>query len=166
MFAAGATTTCDAIGNLLHALLTRPGLWQRLVDEPSLRAAAVHEGLRFDTPVANLPRISATRTVKFGGQRIPPESFVLFSMAAANRDPDVFREPHRFELERETGEPLTFGRGERSCPGMHLARKEIRVALDALLEAFPSLRLLGNPIDSAPRGALVRGPQTLPVALH
>jgi cytochrome P450 len=166
MFAAGATTTCDAIGNLLHALLTRPKLWRRLVEDPSLRDAAVLEGLRYDTPVANLPRISATRTVEFGGCEIPPESFVLFSMAAANRDPVVFPNPHRFDLTRADGELLTFGRGERSCPGMHLALKGIGVALDALAGAFPKLRLRGDPTLSAPRGALVRGPKTLPVALH
>ena len=61
MFAAGATTTCDAIGNMIHTLLTHAGAWQRVVDDPQLRPAAVNETLRWETPVPNLPRISAPK---------------------------------------------------------------------------------------------------------
>ena len=86
-------------------------------------------------------------------------------MASANRDPESFEDPDRFDPTRPESQLLTFGRGERSCPGMHLARKEMAVALDAIIDHFPKLRLLGNPQRSAPCGAIVRGPKTLPVAL-
>lgn len=163
MFSAGATTTCDAIGNLIHSLLTHSGAWERVVDEPDVRPRAVNEGLRWETPVANLPRISAPRTVKFGGCELAPGTTVLLSMALANRDPAFCRDSSQFDVGREPSELLSFGRGERSCPGMHLARKGIAVALDAFAEGFPKLALIGDPLASAPRRALVRGPRVLPV---
>lgn len=165
MFSAGATTTLDGIGSLLHALLSEGDAWRRVVEEPELRAGAIQEVLRWEPPVPNLPRISCRETTHFCGRELAPGTTVLFSMASANRDPEVFADPHRFDLTRPEAQLLTFGRGERSCPGMHLARKEMAVALGAIIEHFPGLRLLGDPGDSAPSGALVRGPKTLPVAL-
>ncbi len=165
MFSAGATTTLDGIGNLLYLLLSENDWWQQIVEEPELRAGAVHETLRFEPPVPNLPRISRTETVEFEGRELQPGTTVLFSMASANRDPEIFEDPDLFDPTRPESQLLTFGRGERSCPGMHLARKEMAVALDAIIDHFPKLRLLGDPLSSAPSGAIVRGPKTLPVAL-
>lgn len=166
LFSAGATTTHDSLGSLVHTLLTEPAAWKRVVEEPGTRPGAIHELLRYETPVPNLPRISADRPVEFGGVTVPPKSFVLFSMAAANRDPSVFEQPDRYDMTRPPKDTLTFGRGERSCPGMHLARKSLGVALDALAERLPGMRLLGDPLESAPTGATVRGPDRLPVALR
>jgi len=166
MFSAGATTTMDAIGNMLYLFLTHRDCWQQIVDAPELRADAIHEVLRFETPVPNLPRVSCERESEFEGVKLPPATTVLFSMAAANRDPDVFEDPHRFDPTRPQQQLLTFGRGERSCPGMHLARKEMAVALDAIIDHFPKLRLIDDPVRCAPTGAIVRGPKTLPVALR
>jgi cytochrome P450 len=166
MFAAGATTTCDALGNLIHALLLDGGrVWREVLEAPDLRAGAIHEALRWEPPVANLPRLSAPHSVDFGGVELPPSSLVLMSMAAANRDPAVYSDPDRFDPRRPVSDFLTFGRGERSCPGMHLARSSLRVALDALLEAFPELRRQGDATTTAPRGATLRGPARLPVEL-
>ena len=165
MFSAGATTTLDGIGSLLYLLLTEGDWWQRVVEEPALRAGAIHEALRFEPPVPNLPRFSRSEPSRFCGQELQPGSTVLFSMASANRDSDIFEDPDRFDPTRPESQLLTFGRGERSCPGMHLARKEMAVALDAIIDHFPRLRLIGDPIRSAPQGALVRGPKTLPVTL-
>jgi cytochrome P450 len=166
LFAAGATTTHDALGSLLHTLLVEPDAWKRVVEDPGLRPGAIHELLRYETPVPNLPRVSADAPVVFRGAEVPPGSTVLFSMAAANRDPAVFEAPDRFDMTRPAKDTLTFGRGERSCPGMHLARRSLAVALDALAERLPGMRLLGDPIESAPSGATVRGPDRLPVELH
>jgi cytochrome P450 len=165
MFAAGATTTHDAIGSLLSTLLTEPGAWKRVVENPSLRGGAIHELLRFETPVANLPRISADRVVGFRGIEIPPESVVLFSMAAANRDPAVYADPDGYDMTRPPRDTLTFGRGERSCPGSHLARKSLEIALDAFCERAPAMRLVGDPLEASPTGSTVRGPDRLPVEL-
>jgi cytochrome P450 len=167
MFSAGATTTCDGLGSLVYAVLTQgESLWKELVEHPALRPGAVHESLRWEPPVANLPRISAAHAVSVFGVELPPNSLVLMSMAASNRDPAAIEAPHRFDPTRPQADFLTFGRGERSCPGMHLGRKSISVALDALLERFPGLRLLGDPLASAPRGSTLRGPARLHVALR
>jgi cytochrome P450 len=165
MFSAGATTTLDGIGSLLHSLLSEGDAWQQVVEQPELRPGAIQETLRWEPPVPNLPRISARETTEFCGHELAPGTVVLFSMASANRDPEVCADSQRFDITRPETRILTFGRGIRSCPGMHLARKEMAVALDAIAERFPRLRLLGAPRDSAPSGALVRGPKTLPVAL-
>ncbi|MBW2290690.1 MAG: cytochrome P450 [Deltaproteobacteria bacterium] len=165
MFSAGATTTLDAIGSMLYLLLTEGDWWQQIVESPELRAGAIHEVLRYETPVPNLPRVSSTEAVEFAGHKLAPSTTVLFSMAAANRDPDVYEDPDHFDPTRPQSQLLTFGRGERSCPGMHLARKEMAVALDAIIDHFPNLHLRGDPTRAAPCGAIVRGPKTLPVAL-
>ncbi|MAJ59670.1 MAG: hypothetical protein CBC48_06600 [bacterium TMED88] len=166
LFSAGATTTHDALGSLVHTLLASPEAWSRIVSDQSLRPGAILELLRWETPVPNLPRISADRSIEFLGKKLPPQSFVLFSMAAANRDPAAFENPDLYDIERPMKDTLTFGRGERSCPGMHLAKKSLAVALDALADRFPDLRLSGDPDASAPTGATVRGPDRLTVMWH
>jgi cytochrome P450 len=165
LFAVGATTTHDALGSLLFALLTVPGAWRRVREDPAVRPWAVEESLRWETAVAILPRLSADATVELAGTAIPPRSWVLFGIAAANRDPEVFRDPDRYDLDRRPTAALTFGPGPRSCPGMHLARREMLAALDVLVERFPDLTLVD--VEAAqPRGATVRGPARLPVRLR
>ena len=164
LFSAGATTTHDALGSLVHTLLSQPQAWSQVVAETELRPGAIHELLRWETPVANLPRISAPQPVTFLDEPLPPHSIVLFSMAAANRDPAVYDDPDRYEMNRPIKDTLTFGRGERSCPGMHLARKSLSVALDAMTQRFPKLRIEGDPQAFAPSGATVRGPDRLMVS--
>ncbi len=166
MFSAGATTTHDGLGSLIHTLLSQAGAWKTVVDDPAARPGAIRELLRWEPPVANLPRISRDEPVEFAGTRLPANSMVLFSMSAANRDPAVFDEPDRYDLARPEKDALTFGRGERSCPGMHLANKSLEIALDAFAERFPDMRLVGDPLASAPCRAIVRGPDRLTVALR
>jgi cytochrome P450 len=87
----------------------------------------------------------------------------LFGIVAANRDPAVFEQPDLFNPLRDSSNKLTFGPGPRTCPGMHLARKELVVALEVLLERLPKLQLLD--LDAAqPRGTVLRGPQALHVS--
>ncbi len=162
-FTAGATTTSDALGNLIHALLTHPEAWEACVADPVRHADAVQELLRWNPPVAAQPRFSRPdREVTFEGVRMPPGSSVLFGIAAANRDPAVYDDPGRFDLDRRPGELLSFGPGLRTCPGMHLAQKNLRVALAVLTERLPKLRLR-DAERAAPRRILLRGPAALPV---
>jgi cytochrome P450 len=164
LFSAGASTTTDALGNLLCALLADRERWERLLAEPALRANAIEELLRWETPVAVLPRLSAARPVEFHGVTIAPSTFCLFAIAAANRDPAVFDDPDRFDMQRDSSRKLlSFGPGPRLCPGMHLARRQLAVALDVLLERLPGLHLL-DAEAAQPRGAILRGPPQLPVA--
>jgi cytochrome P450 len=163
IFSAGAGTVHDAMGNLFYHLLLRSDLWEAIKRDPSMRFGVVEELLRFETSVPVLPRTSAADPIVFEGTTIPPNSFMLFAIASANRDPDFFPDPHAFKTDRPP-KPImtTFGPGPRACPGMHLARKELALVLDVVLERLPNLKLL-DPEAGQPVGAVMRGPRTLPV---
>ncbi len=164
-FTAGATTTSDAMSNLFHALLTHPEAWRQCVEEPASQAGAIQELLRWNPPVAAQPRFSRPdREVEVAGVRIPPNSATLFGIAAANRDPAVFTDPDRFDIGRDTRTLLTFGPGLRTCPGMHLAQKNLETALRIMAERFPGLALQPG-AQVQPRGILLRGTDSLPVTL-
>ncbi len=165
-FTAGATTTSDAMSNLFHALLTHPDAWARCVEEPAAQAGAIQELLRWNPPVAAQPRFTRPdHAVRLAGVDIPPNSPVLFGIAAANRDPRVFEEPDRFDIGRNTKTLLTFGPGLRTCPGMHLAQKNLETALRIVAERLPRLRL-DHDRATLPQGILLRGTSSLPVSWH
>ena len=159
LFAVGATTTADAMSNLFWTLLTQPGLLQRAQHEPTLRPGIVHELLRWEPPVAALPRFTVAGG-RIGGEDVPPGSLVLAALAAANRDPDVFDDPDRFLPERDEKEILTFGFGSKYCPGVNLARRQLLAALDVVLDRLPELRIAG---PAAPSGGILRSVKSLPV---
>ncbi|MGI9591329.1 MAG: cytochrome P450 [Myxococcota bacterium] len=163
LFSAGATTTHDALGSMVYALLRHPEALETVRAEPARLGDAVEELLRWETPVANLPRVTLTGAT-LAGVEIPPEGLALFGITGANRDPEIFDEPDRFLLGRDTKRKLSFGLGSHSCPGLHLARKEIRVATEVLLERLPRLALADEPA-ARPRGTTIRGPAALQVAL-
>jgi cytochrome P450 len=164
-FTAGATTTSDGLGNLVHALLTHPEAWHACREDRGQCPKAVEEVLRFNPPVAAQPRFSrADASVEYRGCHISPNHPMLFGIAAANRDPEVFDDPDRFDIERDHKQILTFGPGLRTCPGMHLARKNLRVALEVLTERVPDLAF-ADEFASRPQGVLLRGPATLRVKL-
>ena len=161
VFTAGATTTSDALGNLVHALLTHKGAWEAVTQEPERCEDAVQELLRWNPPVAAQPRFARPdRDIELTGVPIPANSAVLFGISAAHRDPAAFPNPDQFDLERRPTELLTFGPGLRTCPGMHLAQKNLRVGLRALAERLPGLELEEPEADS-PLGILLRGPTAL-----
>jgi cytochrome P450 len=159
LFAVGATTTADAMSNLFWALLTQPGLAERARREPALRPGIVHELLRWEPPVAALPRFTAAGG-RIGGEEVPPGSLVLAALAGANRDPEVFDDPDRFLPERDEKEILTFGFGSKYCPGVNLARRQLLAALDVVLERLPELRIAGR---AEPSGTTLRSVKSLPV---
>ena len=161
LFAVGATTTAHGIGNLLSALLHRPDVFASVAAEESLRDRAVAEALRFDPPVSVLPRVVTTPTT-VAGRELPPHTFLLVGIAAANRDPAVFTEPDAFTPSRPPQEVLTFGNGVKFCPGSHLATRELRVALDAVVSRLGVPELVDE--DGAlPVGGPLRAPERLAV---
>ncbi len=162
LFPTGGETTHGALGNLLYALFTHEGLWEDLSRAPGAIPGAVEEALRWESSVAVLPRMSAPTPVTFHGVELPANSWVLFGLAAANRDPAVFTNPDRFDATRVCDDMLTFGPGHKSCPGMHLARKNLAVAVAVLIERFPRLHLIDLD-DAEPRGVAPRGPLALRV---
>jgi len=164
LFPTGGETTHGSLGNLLYAALSDRSIWQALCDDPSLAAAASEESLRWESPIAVLPRLSGPHDQVFHGAEIPANSWVLFAMAAANRDPRIFDQPDQFDLDRKKNESLTFGRGVKACPGAHLARKNMTIALQVLVERMPSLQLVD--LEAAlPRQTVLRCPRALHVRL-
>jgi cytochrome P450 len=152
LFAVGATTTSDSMSSLLWALLTQPDVLDVARDEPESRALIVNELLRCEPAVPILPRRAALGG-EIAGTEIPEGARVLAGIAGANRDPVRFPDPDRFDPHREPSEVLTFGFGSKFCPGMHLARQQLGVALDVVLERLPGLHL----VDAAePQGAVLR----------
>jgi cytochrome P450 len=162
MFTVGATTTSHALGNLLSALVRRPELLERARADERVRVGIVHELLRWDGPVANLPRL-APLGAQFGDETFAPGTLLLFGIASANRDPRVWTDPDRFDPTREPEEIVTFGFGQKFCPGSHLARRELLTALGVLLERLPGLRL-ADPDGATPVGGVLRHPTALHVA--
>ncbi len=162
LFPAGADTTWLAVGSMMAAVLSTPGALETLAAHPEMRAAAVEETLRWAPPVAMLPRITA-QDIDIRGTRIPAGSMTLLAIVAANRDPQRFGDPDCWRLDRRPANHITFGFGEHFCLGVHLARAEMRAALDALIDRLPGLHL-----SEPPRfhGAAIRGPGAVRVAFE
>jgi cytochrome P450 len=159
---AGIETTYRSLGNLLFALLTHPDQLDEVTQHPELRGAAIEEGLRWETPVVLIPRQSV-RDARLSDVDIPVGRVLNVFLGSANRDEARYEEPDRFDIHRTPAPHLSFGSGPHMCLGMHLARMETRVALDATLERLHDLRL--DPDAPCPRvvGTAFRSPDALPV---
>jgi cytochrome P450 len=139
LLVAGNVTTTDLIGNGVKALLDHPDQLRRLRNDPDLIGPAVEEILRFDSPVVNSGRI-ASRNLDLGGCPVSRGESLSVSLAAANRDPEVYPDPDRFDIERPDTHHQSFGGGRHLCLGAHLARAEAQEAILALLRRYPDLR--------------------------
>ncbi len=142
LISAGFVTTFNQIANSCYVLLVRPDRFASLLGRPEALPRAVEELLRF-VPLPNgfaFPRY-ATEDIELGGARIRAGDPVLVDTAAANRDPEVFDDPDDLVLDRAVNPHLSFGHGPHYCIGAHLARVELQVALEVLLEDMPGLRL-------------------------
>lgn len=138
LLVAGNVTTTDLIGNGVKALLDNPEQLQKLRDDPGLIENAVEEMLRFDSPVTNSGRISSG-PMNLGGCPVDAGESLSTSLAAANRDPAVYADPDRFDVEREDTHHQSFGGGIHLCLGAHLARLEAQEAVLGLLSRYPLL---------------------------
>jgi cytochrome P450 len=155
-------TTYRASGNLLVALLTDAEQLDRVRANPGMLGGAFEEALRWEPPITTVMRVAA-RDCELSGVAIPAGTNVSVSVAAANRDPQRYPDPDRFDPARRNIAHLTFGGGPHLCLGMHLARMEATVAINALLDRLPDLRL--DPSAPAPHisGMAFRSPAALPV---
>lgn len=136
----GAVSTADLIGNAAWLLLTHPDQRARLAAEPSLIAAAIEETLRLEPPTEGTQRIAA-RDIEIRGCPVRAGQVVAVMIRAANRDPEAFEEPHRFDIMRKPRPHAAFGGGAHLCIGAPLARLEAQTAVAGLLSHFPDLRL-------------------------
>ena len=160
---AGVETTYRATGNLLFSLLSSPPQLDALRADRSLIPHAIEEALRLETPLLNITRL-ATKDSEVGGVPIPAGSTVMLMLAAANRDEDRYADPDRYDVFRESPKPhISFGHGPHSCLGLHLARMEMRTALNLLVDRLPNLRLRPDGDDPHIRGQVFRSPTSLPV---
>jgi cytochrome P450 len=159
---AGAETTYRSSSNLLFGLLSDPGQLEAVRNDRGLVPQAIEEVLRWETPLLTVAR-SATEEVELGGVRIPAGSFVAVSLGAANRDPERYPDPDTFDVGREDKQHISFGDGAHKCLGMHLARMEMRVLLNAVLDRLPGLRLDPDADDPHIHGLIFRSPPNLPV---
>jgi cytochrome P450 len=158
----GIETTEGMICNAVLALLEHKNALDRVRAQPALLDAAIDESLRLEPAAAVVDRY-ATRTTSFGDAVIEAGQLVRVSIAAANRDPAVFTDPDRFDLDRPNHRRhLAFAQGPHVCLGVHLARLEARTAIARLLAAQPDIRL--DPARRAPiRGLVFRKPASLHV---
>jgi len=138
---AGNETTSNLLGNGLEALLRHPDQLQRLREAPVSIADAVEECLRYDSPVQFQGRV-ATEDVDCAGTSIRRGQLVLAVLGAANRDPEHFQDPDRFDAFRRPNFHLAFGHGRHHCVGAELARLEARIAFTCLFTELKTLELL------------------------
>jgi cytochrome P450 len=159
---AGHETTANQIASACLALLRHPDQLARLRSHRELLPQAVEEALRFDPPV-QMERRRPTADTVIGGRAIAEEELVVPCFAAANRDPKVFPDPDRFDIERVATGHVSFGHGRHYCVGAGLARAEIEIAL-GLLIGLTGLELACDPDEILMRHTVwVRGYERIPV---
>jgi cytochrome P450 len=162
LYPAGSDTAFKSMGSMMFGVLTHPDVRDEARAEPAARARIAEEAMRWEPPVALLPR-RASLDCEVGGITIGAGSQVIFAIAAANRDPRVFDRPDAFDPSRpRLKESLVFGHGPHICLGAQLAREEMRVGLGVMLERFPDMTLVDA--DSVEiLGSILRGPRELRV---
>ena len=139
---AGHLTTTDQLSNGVYDLLSNPDQYQRLKDDRTLLRGAVEEMLRYSPAVPFGFRVAAS-DITLRGKNILKGQTVFLGLASANRDPSVFPDPDRFDITRDnvTRKPLTFSFGPHHCLGAGLARRELEIAIEMLLDRLPHLRM-------------------------
>ncbi|MDG2050559.1 MAG: cytochrome P450 [Myxococcota bacterium] len=139
---AGHETTRNLIGNGLFTLVQHPDQMNDLRNNPSLIENAVEEMIRFEPPLIWVARL-AKQPAKLAGEGVGTGELILLNLAAANRDPEVHKEPQNFDVRRKSIRALSFGMGAHFCIGASLARLEARIAFEVLLTRFSQIDFFG-----------------------
>ena len=139
----GFETTRNALSAGMLEFIRNPVQRRRLVENPALMPSAIEEVLRFSSPVTHIMR-TATRDLEYRGRRIREGDRLALWIASANYDEDVFADPFTFDIGRDPNYHVAFGYGRHFCLGAHLARLEMRIAFEQLLQRFPDMELAGE----------------------
>jgi cytochrome P450 len=158
--AAGHDTTSASTAGAMLALAQDPDQFRRLKADRSLLPGIVEEAIRWTTPVQHFMR-TAAEDVEIGGQRIAKDDWLMLSYVSANHDESVFPYPRRFDAARSPNRHLAFGAGAHQCLGLHMARMEMRILFDELLDRLDGIELAGEPKRS--NSTFVGGLKTLPL---
>jgi len=159
---AGNETTRNLISGAMATFFENPDQWQKLRDDRSLLPGAVEEMLRFVTPVMNFRR-QTTAPLELGGQKIEENSKVVFFHISANRDELAFENPQTFDITRNPNPHMAFGAGgPHFCLGANLARMEIRVMFEHLLDRMPDMELAGD--VQRLQSAFISGVKHIPIS--
>ena len=164
LLVAGHETTVNLIAGGALALLRNPDQCDRFRNEPALARSGVEEMLRYVSPVQLTGR-ALTEDCAFGGTEFQAGDFVMLLIASANRDPDQFDDPERFDITRAPNNHLGFGFGVHHCLGAPLARMEAQVALTALVKRAPDLALAVDEVRYK-TNVVLRGMEALPVSMR
>jgi cytochrome P450 len=158
---AGLDTVTCALSTAFATLASQPALRRQIAADPALIPGAIEELLRVDGPVATLPRV-VTEDVELDGQTIPAGTYVQVAVAAANRDPAEHPDPDTIDFGRQERH-LAFGGGPHGCLGSHLARMEMRVALEEWHRRIPDYELAPGTTPTATWPAGLVGIDSLPL---
>ena len=159
---AGTDTTRNQLAAAIQVFCEHPDQWTLLAERPELAPKAVEEAMRFSPIIFTTMRI-AVDDIDLAGVGFPAGTMVIANTAAANRDPDVFPDPERFDITRENPPAmLTFGGGIHYCLGAHLARIELAEALTTMVRRMPDIRIDGPVPWKSITG--ISGPASLPIA--
>ena len=159
---AGAETTYRASGNFIFGLLTHVDQLEALKSDRSLMPQAIEEAIRWETPLLITTR-RCTRDAEVAGVEIPAGANVVTNLGSANHDETKWDHAEDFDIHREPQPQIAFGAGPHMCIGMHLARLELKVAVNRLLDRLPDLRLDPDGDDPHIHGERFRSPTSLPV---
>jgi cytochrome P450 len=159
---AGAETTYRSSGNLLFLLLTHPDQLAAVQRDRTLVDQAIEEALRLEPPLLMINR-TATEDVELGGVTIAAGVDVSTCLGSANHDETRWENPDAFDIFRAPKQHVAFAFGPHMCLGMHLARLETRVVVNAVLDRLPAVRLDPDGDDPHIRGMIFRSPTSVPV---
>ncbi|WP_370034466.1 cytochrome P450 [Qipengyuania mesophila] len=158
--AAGHDTTSASTAGAMLALARDSEQWAKVKSDRSLLPGIVEEAIRWTTPVQHFMRTAAEDT-EVGGQAIAKGDWLMMNYVAANHDPAHFDNPRKFDAARSPNRHLAFGAGAHQCLGLHLARLEMRILFETLLDRIESVELAGEPARS--KSTFVGGLKALPL---
>ena len=159
---AGHDTTSASTAGAMLALAQDPEQWAKVKADRSLLPGIVEEAIRWTTPVQHFMR-TAAEDVEVGGQQIKKGDWLMINYVAANHDPDQFENPRKFDAARSPNRHLAFGAGAHQCLGLHLARLEMRILFEVLLDRIESVELAGEALRA--NSTFVGGLKTLPLRI-